>query len=106
VNAVATKIPLLASDYMSLSRVAWPSGLRRWFKAPVSSGAWVRIPPLPCSFWCGQQLFLVVNNYRFSKLLNDLLYVTGVFSIFLPILIAKRDKTVLPLPGIEPGPAG
>ena len=27
--------------------VAWPSGLRRWFKAPVSSGAWVRIPPLP-----------------------------------------------------------
>ena len=28
-------------------RVAWPSGLRRWFKAPVSSEAWVRIPPLP-----------------------------------------------------------
>ena len=30
--------------------VAWPSGLRRWIKAPVSSGAWVRIPPLPGSF--------------------------------------------------------
>ena len=30
--------------------VAWPSGLRRWFKAPVSSEAWVRIPPLPSSF--------------------------------------------------------
>ena len=30
-----------------IARVAWPSGLRRWFKAPVSSGAWVRIPPLP-----------------------------------------------------------
>ena len=29
------------------SKVAWPSGLRRWFKAPVSSEAWVRIPPLP-----------------------------------------------------------
>ena len=29
------------------TRVAGPSGLRRWFKAPVSSGAWVRIPPLP-----------------------------------------------------------
>ena len=29
------------------SWVAWPSGLRRWIKAPVSSGAWVRIPPLP-----------------------------------------------------------
>ena len=27
--------------------VAWPSGLRRWFKAPVSSEARVRIPPLP-----------------------------------------------------------
>ncbi len=27
--------------------VAWPSGLRRWFKVPVSSEAWVRIPPLP-----------------------------------------------------------
>ena len=31
--------------------VAWPSGLRRWFKAPVSSEAWVRIPPLPYSFF-------------------------------------------------------
>ena len=30
--------------------VAWPSGLRRWFKAPVSSEAWVRIPPLPRTF--------------------------------------------------------
>ena len=30
--------------------VAWPSGLRRWIKAPVSSGAWVRIPPLPRLF--------------------------------------------------------
>ena len=29
------------------SKVAWPSGLRRWFKAPVSSEAWVRIPQLP-----------------------------------------------------------
>ena len=31
--------------------VAWPSGLRRWFKAPVSSEAWVRIPPLPEVFF-------------------------------------------------------
>ena len=31
-------------------QVAWPSGLRRWFKAPVSSEAWVRIPPLPQAF--------------------------------------------------------
>ena len=28
------------------SKIAWPSGLRRWFKAPVTSVAWVRIPPL------------------------------------------------------------
>ena len=40
--------------------VAWPSGLRRWFKAPVSSEAWVRIPPLPssfCSFWFFSTLY-------------------------------------------------
>ena len=30
-----------------LCKVAWPSGLRRWFKAPVSVEAWVQIPPLP-----------------------------------------------------------
>ena len=27
-------------------KIAWPSGLRRWFKAPVFSKARVRIPPL------------------------------------------------------------
>ena len=33
---------------ISLASVAaWPSGLRRWFKAPVSSEAWFRIQPLP-----------------------------------------------------------
>ena len=31
--------------------VAWPSGLRRWFKAPVTKVAWVRIPPLPSPFF-------------------------------------------------------
>ena len=41
-------------------KVAWPSGLRRWFKAPVSSEAWVRIPPLPKCF---------LTN--FSKCLGD-----------------------------------
>ena len=35
---------------VQMCKVAWPSGLRRWFKAPVSSGAWVRIPPLPQLF--------------------------------------------------------
>eukprot|EP00964_Phaeocystis_antarctica_P120635 scaffold84364_cov60-Phaeocystis_antarctica.AAC.2 len=27
----------------------WPSGLRRWIKAPISQGAWVRIPPGTCA---------------------------------------------------------
>ena len=31
----------------SSHKVAWPSGPRRWIKAQVSSGVWVRIPPLP-----------------------------------------------------------
>ena len=46
----------------STRRVAWPSGLRRWIKAPVSSGAWVRIPPLP-SF-----SFLYFRNSSFAGL--------------------------------------
>ena len=33
-------------------QVAWPSGLRRWFKAPVSTEAWVRVPPLPSLIFC------------------------------------------------------
>ena len=33
--------------YAATEKVVWPSGLRRWFKAPVISMAWVRIPPLP-----------------------------------------------------------
>ena len=37
----------LSAVSLKSHEVAWPSGLRRWFKAPVSSGAWVRIPPLP-----------------------------------------------------------
>ncbi len=41
-------IPGISPAYTTV--VAWPSGLRRWFKAPVSSGAWVRIPPLPMFF--------------------------------------------------------
>lgn len=31
----------------SETEVVWPSGLRRWTKAPVSMEAWVQIPPLP-----------------------------------------------------------
>ena len=46
--ATGTKPPV--SSGLS-KKVAWPSGLRRWFKAPVSSEAWVRIPPLPGLFF-------------------------------------------------------
>ena len=41
------------------SLVAWPSGLRRWFKAPVSSEAWVRIPPLPNFFTCPDEHLII-----------------------------------------------
>ena len=40
-------VATLAAYYLYSREVAWPSGLRRWFKAPVSSKAWVRIPSLP-----------------------------------------------------------
>ena len=48
----------------SVSKVAWPSGLRRWFKAPVSSEAWVRIPPLPDIFFsfCSQLPWTTTAN--------------------------------------------
>ena len=36
--------------------VGWPSGLRRWFKAPVISMAWVRIPPLPVNLFSFYEL--------------------------------------------------
>ena len=29
------------------NQVVWPSGPRRWIKAPVAQEAWVQIPPLP-----------------------------------------------------------
>ena len=43
--------------------VAWPSGLRRWFKAPVSSEAWVRIPPLPIAFGTHSALSYFVGGH-------------------------------------------
>ena len=46
-------LTLFVFESILADSVAWPSGLRRWFKAPVSSEAWVRIPPLPWSSFCG-----------------------------------------------------
>ena len=48
--------------------VAWPSGLRRWFKAPVSSEAWVRIPPLPLIFLLSAFFFFCYFWLFFSSL--------------------------------------
>ena len=56
-----------------LSEVAWPSGLRRWFKAPVSSGAWVRIPPLPAGLVF--VFFVKVFAELYYDVLTQLLYI-------------------------------
>ena len=52
--------------------VAWPSGLRRWFKAPVSSEAWVRIPPLPNFFLTKVCHLKVVMRNETAKLAQKL----------------------------------
>ena len=49
---------------VGLIKVAWPSGLRRWFKAPVSSEAWVRIPPLPELFSSENIYYLSINKRK------------------------------------------
>ena len=54
------------TSFKIFKEVAWPSGLRRWFKAPVSSEAWVRIPPLPIVFLIVEQrtyYFYIVNSF-------------------------------------------
>ncbi|GBM26142.1 hypothetical protein AVEN_87292-1 [Araneus ventricosus] len=54
------------------SAVAWPSGLRRWFKAPVSSEAWVRIPPLPESSFCFDFISDSCCIFILSWMVNDI----------------------------------
>ena len=51
---------------MVCRKVAWPSGLRRWFKAPVFSKARVRIPPLPRIF-AG-----AINNFFFTQKVGNI----------------------------------
>ena len=48
--------------------VAWPSGLRRWIKAPVSPEAWVRIPPLP-----DLHFFTSVSLHYFDSVTDNLM---------------------------------
>ena len=50
-------------------KTGWPSGLRRWIKAPISSGAWVRIP-LQSSLFVYGFLYIVLyysNIIRYTK---------------------------------------
>ena len=66
VYAVACK----GSTYTTqVNKVAWPSGLRRWFKAPVTKVAWVRIPPLPIFF------FLPYSFTKASQVISTDFYV-------------------------------
>ena len=55
-----------------IAAVAWPSGLRRWFKAPVSSGARVRISPLPTTFVFSINFALLVDYLFFNLLVLSL----------------------------------
>ena len=57
------KLMVLLFCIINSKKVAWPSGLRRWFKAPVSSEAWVRIPPLPTHFFCSFSQFVSFLTY-------------------------------------------
>ena len=59
--------------------VAWPSGLRRWFKAPVSSEAWVRIPPLPTTFFFRLIFLLTSFSFFFSPLSASFSFLFGYF---------------------------
>ena len=66
--------------------VAWPSGLRRWFKAPVSSGAWVRIPPLPTIFF-SSDFWNIMINFKLW-LYNDYIHET---TLLLYILVGENE---------------
>ena len=80
-----------------VSLVAWPSGLRRWFKAPVISMAWVRIPPLPHFF--SKLIFspLVVlktrnqiNNFALQKLVCIECNIPPSSDVYIEILDSTR----------------
>ena len=60
--------------------VAWPSGLRRWFKAPVSSEAWVRIPPLPWKqFFSKKKLHSAKITSTHSWLISETVRIGGFY---------------------------
>ena len=51
--------------------LAWPSGLRRWFKAPVFSEAWVRFPPLPIGVLFSFFFFLLEKSMVKNLWVNE-----------------------------------
>ena len=71
---------ILLSRVLYCAQVVWPSGLRRWFKAPVTSVAWVRIPPLSNMFYKAVSniseavksylMFFFYLGYRKNKMLE------------------------------------
>ena len=65
---------VMRSSTLSASTVAWPSGLGRWFKAPVSSEAWVGIPPHLNRF------FIEFCKQRLLKLIAFFVHIWKVFS--------------------------
>ena len=67
------------------TKVAWPSGLRRWFKAPVTKVAWVRIPPLP-------ELFFFHTIFTKRVMLLFFFYFKFLFSETLFIIVEDCNQ--------------
>ena len=60
-------------------KTGWPSGLRRWIKAPISSGAWVRIPLQSNIFYLiSFQSYAKSEAKKLSKSLKSFPGVVGV----------------------------
>ncbi len=55
---------------LGMEQAGWPSGLRRWFKAPVISMAWVRIPPLSSVLFF---FLLQIHVYMYNRLVDNFL---------------------------------
>ena len=62
-------------------KTGWPSGLRRWIKAPISSGAWVRIPLQSILFHQFELIYAFVPKYD-SIIVNWVPVTFCIFSIF------------------------
>ena len=89
--------------------VAWPSGLRRWFQAPVSSEAWVRIPPLPSvSFYKVNDSSILPSQIELFFSFVTFLFLLSLFFFYqkrrLKNYEKKKQKQTEILPFIEKRP--